>query len=189
MYADRVKNRALKAIYIYNGIFVFAGSLLGPLYAVYVGLIDRDILAISFTWTAFLLSTVAFTFIISRVGDGVREKEYLMIGGFAVRAVVWYLYIFVASIPQLILLQIFLGFGEALGTPSFKAIFAEHLDKGKQIKEYADWELVARTVTGGGTLAGGFVASKFGFPWLFASMSILAVVAFIGILFQPRKLL
>lgn len=184
-----MKNRALKTLYLYNGIFVFAGSLLGPLYAVYVGMIDRNILSISFTWAAFLLATLVFTYAISRFGDGIREKEYLLLGGFAVRAVAWYLYIFVATIPHLIFLQIFLGLGEALGTPAFQAIFAAHLDKGRQIKEYADWKLVSTGVTGGGTLAGGFIASEFGFPVLFASMSVFAVFAFIGVLFQPRKLL
>lgn len=184
-----MNNRSLKALYIYNGIFVFAGSLLGPLYAVYVGMIDRNILAVSITWAAFLFATLLFTFVISRVGDRVREKEHLLLAGFAIRAVAWFLYIFVANIPHLIFLQIFLGLGEALGTPAFDAIFAEHLDHGRHIKEYADWKLVSNGVTGVGTIAGGFIAIKFGFPWLFVGMSILAAISFIGILMKPRKLL
>ena len=58
-------NRTLKILYLYNGIFVFGGSLLGPLYAVYVGIIDTSILSVSVTWSAFLISTFIFTFIIS----------------------------------------------------------------------------------------------------------------------------
>ena len=73
-----MRNPALKTLYIYNGIFVFAGSLLGPLYAVYVGLIDSAILAVSVSWAVFLMATLVFTAVISRVGDRVKEKEYLL---------------------------------------------------------------------------------------------------------------
>lgn len=31
-----MNNKALKILFIYNGVFVLAGSLLGPLYAIYV---------------------------------------------------------------------------------------------------------------------------------------------------------
>lgn len=184
-----MRNQALKTLYIYNGIFVFGAALLGPLYAVYVGLIDRNILAVSITWAVFLGSSLIFTYIVSRIGDRVREKENLLLAGFAVRAVAWYLYIFIASIPHLIFLQIFLGLGESLGSPVFGAIFAEHLDKGRHIEEYANWNLVATGVTAVGTAAGGFIVVTLGFPWLFSAMSILAVIAFIGIWLTPRKLL
>ena len=184
-----MNNKSLKILFIYNGIFVFAGSLFGPLYAVYVGLLDKNILSISITWSAFLIATVIFTLIISKIGDRIKEKEYLLMAGFLVRAIAWFLFIFATNVIYLIFLQILLGLGEALGTPAFDAIFAEHLDRGKHIKEYSNWKLVLNGATGVGTIIGGLIATTLGFQWLFISMSILALVSFGGVLIQPRKLL
>ena len=184
-----MNNKSLKILFVYNGIFVFAGSLFGPLYAVFVGMIDKNILSVSATWAAFLIATFIFTLIISRVGDKIKEKEYLLIAGLLVRAVAWFLFIYATNIYYLVFLLILLGLGEALGTPAFDAIFAEHLDGGKHIKEYADWKLIVNGVTGIGTLMGGFIAAMFGFQWLFISMGVLALVSFFGVLMQPRRLL
>jgi MFS family permease len=184
-----MNNKSLKILFIYNGIFVFAGSLFGPLYAVYVGLLDKNILSVSITWSAFLIAIVIFTLIISRIGDRVKEKEYLLMAGFLVRAIAWFLFIFATNVFYLIFLQILLGLGEALGTPAFDAIFAEHLDSDRHIEEYSDWKVVLNSVTGVGTIIGGLIATAFGFQWLFVSMSVLAVISFGGVLVQPRKLL
>lgn len=97
-----MKNKSLKVLFIYNGIFVFAGGLFGPLYAVYVGLLDKKILSVSITWSVFLIATLVFTLIISRVGDRVKEKEYLMMAGFLVRALAWFLFIFAADVMHLV---------------------------------------------------------------------------------------
>ncbi len=184
-----MNNKSLKILFLYNGIFVFAGSLFGPLYAVYVGLLDSNILLVSITWSAFLIATVTFTFAISRFGDRVKEKEHLLMAGFLVRALAWFLFIFTGDIATLILLQILLGLGEALGTPAFDAIMAEHLGRGGHIRIYADWKLILNSMTGVGTLIGGVIAANYGFTWLFVAMSILAMAAFVGIALQPRKLL
>ena len=184
-----MKNRALKTLYIYNGIFVFAAALLGPLYAVYVGGIDRSVLAVSTSWSVFLLSIMVFTYAISRFGDRVKEKKNLLMAAFLIRGGVWFAYIFVASIPQLLILQVISGLGEALGTPAFNAIFAEHLDKGKHIREYGNWVIIAAGVMGVGTFIGGLVVTYLGFPYLFSAMSGLAILSFFGVLRQPRHLL
>jgi MFS family permease len=182
-------SRSLKTLYIFNGIFGFAGSLFGPLYALFVKEISGDILSVSLTWSIFLISSMLFNFVISKIGDKVKEKEYLLMAGFAVRGIVWFSYIFVPNIIILGLLQILLGLGEALGSPAFNAIFAEHLDKGRHIEEYADWYIISRFVGAGGTALGGLIAATYGFDTLFAIMAALSLVSFIGVLSQPRKLL
>ncbi len=182
-------NRSLKILFFFNGIFVFASTLLGPLYAIYVESIDKNILSISVTWAAFLLSATIFTFFVSKKGDSLKEKEYLLMGGFLIRGISWILFIFVGNIFHLILVQIFLGLGEALGSPSFDAVFAEHLDKGMQIKEYSTWKLVVNGTTALATIIGGFIVAVYGFNVLFIIMSSMAFIAFLGILIQPRDIL
>lgn len=184
-----MNNQALKILFIYNGVFVLAGSLLGPLYAIYVEKFQAGILPVSISWSAFLISTTVFTFILSKIGDRVKEKEYLLLAGYFVRALAWFLFIFVGDIVFLIILQICLGLGEALGTPAFEVIFAEHLEEGKHIAEYSDWKLISNIMLALGTLIGGVVVSKFGFTLLFLLMSSLAIISFIGVILKPRHLL
>ena len=86
-----MKNNALKILFLYNGIFVLADSMLGPLYAVFVSGMKGGILPISFSWSAYLVSTTIFTFFISKIGDRIKEKEYLLLAGFAIRSLVWFL--------------------------------------------------------------------------------------------------
>lgn len=170
---------------------MLAGSLLGPLYAVFVEKFagfDNKVMAVSFSWTIFLVSTTVFTYIISRLGDRVKRREQLLLAGFLLRAVGWFLFIFVGNIYSLIALQILLGLGEALGGPAFDTIFAEHLDNGQHVAEYSNWKLIANITTALGTMVGGFIVVGFGFQVLFAIMSALAIVSSVIIVLRTRNI-
>ena len=182
-------NKALKTLFVFNGLFVFAGSLLGPLYAIFVENITKGIFPITLSWSIFLVSATVFTVLVAKIGDKIQEKEYLLVIGYAIRAVVWFSYIFIQDFYILLLAQFLLGIGEAAGTPAFDAIFAEHLDKGKHIFEYSEWKVITNVVLAVGTLLGGLIAEKFGFKPLFLFMSVLASISCVGILFKPRRLL
>jgi MFS family permease len=184
-----MQNKALKTLFIFNGLFVFAGSLLGPLYAVFVGKIAGGIFPITLSWSVFLFSTTLFMAIVAKIGDKIKEKEYMLLAGYAIRAVIWFSYIFIPNFYVLLLAQFLLGIGEAMGTPAFEAIFAEHLDRGKHIFEYSEWKIISNIVLAVGTLLGGIIVERFGFNPLFLFMSILASVCFVGVLLKPRRLL
>jgi MFS family permease len=126
---------------------------------------------------------------VGKYGDKIKEREYMLMGGYIIRAVIWMFFIFVSNIRELIILQIILGAGEALGSPSFGAIFAVHLDKEKHIANYSSWQIIEKTAIALGTLIGGVIVSIFGFPPLFIIMSSIACLSFLIILFQPRELL
>lgn len=183
------ENKSLKILFLFNSIFVFAGNLLGPLYAVYVQGIDRKIITVSFSWATFTISTVLFMLLVSKFGDKVKEKEYLLAGGFLVRAFSWFGYIFAHNVGALIFIQILLGLGEALGTPAWSAIFAKHLDGGKTIMDYSDWNILANLVSALAVIVGGLLATIFGFNFIFILMGTLAIISFIGTLITPRRVL
>lgn len=184
-----MKNKALSTLFLYNGVFVFAGSLLGPLYAVYIESIDLGFLSISFTWSVFLLSSTFAMIVVRKYGDRVEEKEYLLLAGYLIRALVWFSYPFVGGLVGVLILQVLLGIGEALGTPSYDAIFAEHLDNGKHVEEYTNWKLISSILSAIAVLIGGFIVQTYGFNVLFFIMGILAIISFIGVLIKPRELL
>lgn len=148
---------------------------------------DSNLSSISLSWGAFLISTTFFLFILSRFGDKISDKKSLLLGGFAIRAISWILFIFVQDLAGLILVQIILGIGEALGTPSFEALFVEHLEKGKHIMDYSEWKLIVNATSAVAAILGGFFISKFGFNVLFISMAMLAIVSFCGILAHKEK--
>lgn len=184
-----MKNKALKTLFLYNGIFVFGSSLLGPLYAVFVETIDKNVMSVSLTWFAFLISTTVCLMVLRRYGDRIKEKEHLLLAGYFIRAMVWFIFPLTSTLFMLVVLQLLLGVGEAVGTPAYEAIFAEHLDKGKQVKEYTDWKLISNLVSAFAVLLGGLIVNRFGFNTIFMIMGVLASVAFIGVLWQPRKIL
>jgi MFS family permease len=189
-----MQNKALRALYLYNGIFTIAAGLFGPLYAIYVQQFipvtnTTEIVIVSFSWAAFLISATLFTFIVSKFGDQVKETEYLLMYGYIIRAIVWFLYIFVHSFTFLIILQILLGLGEALGSPSFDTLMSEHVDRGHKVEEYADMKIIFNLGGALATFLGGLIVARFGFPYLFVIMSALSLISFIGILFKPRNLL
>ena len=184
-----MNNKALKILFFYNGLFVLAASLLGPLYALFVESYVDGVLAVSYSWAAFLISTTVFTVLVARLGDRVKEKEYFILAGFVLRATGWLLFIFVGALYQLILVQIIIGAGEALGTPGFNSVFADHLDNNMHVKEYSIWSLISNIASAIGVIIGGYIIKYFGFNVLFLIMTTLAIVSFFGILLKPRKLL
>lgn len=183
------RNSALKTLFLYNSVFVFANNLIGPLLALYLQGFHVNAFTISFTWAVFVFFSSLFTYIFSKFGDHIKEQEYSLMAGFLIRAIVWFLYIFTNSISMIIVLQVVLALGEALGSPSFDAILSRHLDDGHQIAEYSTWRVVANLSMALATIVGGFIVSRFGFQVLFVIMSLLGLFAFFGVLSKPRELL
>ncbi len=109
--------------------------------------------------------------------------------GFLIRAACWIMYIFVADVFFLILLQVLLGLGDACGSPAFNSLIAQHLDKHQFIKEYADMNVIFNLCTALATIIGGALVTYFGFEYLFLLMAALALISFFGILLKPRRLL
>jgi len=182
-------NKALKTLWLYNGIFMLAGGMFAPLYAVYVEKITPNVFYISIAWAMFLISSTLFEFFISRIGDKINEKEYLLMAGFLLRAAAWIMYIFVGNFFMLLIVQMLLGLGDAVGTPTFNSLIADHLDKGRHVEEYADMSILFSLSGALATIVGGAIVAQFGFETLFVIMALLSLISFFGILFKPRRLL
>jgi len=182
-------NKSLKLLLTINSIFVIAGNLLGPLYAVYIEGLGGSIAVVSATWSVMLLTTTLVNFALIRYGDRIKEHEYFLIAGFILRAVTWTGFIFASNIAGIIILQIILGLGEAVGSTGFDAIFAEHLDKSSHIRDYAVWKTVSNIIAALATLMGGFVVASYGFRPMFYFMAVIAIGCAIFTYFLPRRAL
>lgn len=182
-------NKSLKTLFLINSVFVFASSLFGPLYAAYVVYLGQGVLAAGLSYGFMLFSSVIAMLVTARYGDKVKEKEYLLAGGYLLRAIAWMGYVWTTNLTGFLLIQIIIGVGEAIGGPAFDAIFANHLNKKIEIREYSEWKITGNLVAATGSVVGGMVAAMFGFKVLFLVMSGLALLVTTYTLTRPKKLL
>ena len=98
-------NKSLRLLLSINSLFVLAGNLLGPLYAVYITGLGGSVAVVSGTWSIMLFTTTIINFILIRYGDKVKEHEYYLIGGFIFRAIAWIGFAASYSLTSVIVLQ------------------------------------------------------------------------------------
>lgn len=183
-------SKSLRVLFIANGIFVFASTLLGPLYVLFTQeYISQSINIATFSWAIFLLSSSFVSMIIGKFGNKLKETEYFLILGYILRGFVWILFPIIDNFVELIIAQIVIGIGEAVGSPAYDSLFARHVSNASMIKDYSNWKIISNISNGIAVICGGFVVQYFGFEFLFPTMGILALVSGIIILVQPRKLL
>ena len=183
------KKGTLGVLYAFNGLFVFAVTMIVPIYALFAQEIGADVFTVSALAATLLIARVFFTLIVRYFGDDAVEEAHLLLAGFLLRAFGWFLLIFIGSLEGLFIVQVILGLGESLGSPAFNALFAQHLKSGRYVSEYADWEIVSAVGASAGAVVGGYIVSQYGFKVLFFVMSMVAVVSFLGVYSKRRYLL
>ena len=186
---NSIMNKSLKLLLAINSIFVLAGNLLGPLYAVFIEGLGGSIAVVSGTWSIMLLTTTLVNFVLIRYGDRVRQHEYFLILGFLFRAIAWIGFVYASNILAIFILQIIIGLGEAVGSTGFDAIMAEHLDKSSHIRYYAVWKTISNLLAALATLIGGFVVTSYGFSPMFVFMGIVALACATFTYLLPRRAL
>lgn len=187
LYFKRIReevNHTLLVLFVSNGIFLFAASLLGPLYALYVEHLIRDPFDISLSVAVALFASTMMTFILSRKQE-IKSKKKLLMFSYLTRSIVWLLFIFINRFELLILAQIILGLADSVGINMFSVIFAEHLNEKRKAKDYAYWNMIASPATAIAILVGGAFVGLFGFKVLFVMMSCLALTSTIIVGLQP----
>jgi len=182
-------NNSLKLLLIINSVFVLAANMLGPLYAVYIEGLGGSITMVSGTWSVMLLSVTLANLALIKYGDRVKEHEHFLLSGFILRAIAWISFIYAHSIFHIILIQIIIGVGEAVGSTGFDAIFAEHLDRARHIRDYATWKMLSNLIAAFATMIGGLIVTQYGFNPMFYVMSAIAFSCAVFTYFLPRRLL
>lgn len=170
-------NLYLKSLIFCNTIFVFADTLFAPLYALFVIKLggNAQIAGILFG-TRFAATTITEFFVI-RMGDRARLDENMLKLNYIIRGFSWLFLFFHQSLPTLFLVQVFVGIGEAFGSPAFNSLISENLDNKKHIREWGIWGIVSNPAMAIAGLVGGFIVTLFGFPPLFFLMAILSFTA------------
>lgn len=182
-------NVALRILLMTDGLVVFSAAMLGPIYALFVHDIGGDILDTGLAAGVFTATAGIVVFLSGRFSDRVKEAEIVVASGYAIMATGFFGYLVVQSVAELLIVQVIIGFGQALCSPSFDALYSKHVDPGKSGTQWGAWESMNYFAAAFGALAGSTVASLFGFPALFVVMGCLAYTSALYIYFLPRKLL
>ena len=163
--------------------------MLAPIYALYVEKIGGDLLDASLTGAIFALASGITTLVAGRYSDKIKENELIVVFGYFMMGIGFLLYIFVNSIMFLFLVQVLIGFSEAIYSPSFDALYSKHLSWRKAGRQWGAWESMNYFTIAIGAGIGGLLVSLFGFTLIFILMATLCFASGIYIFFLPRKAL
>lgn len=181
-----VKNPALRALLVADGLILTAAAMLTPIYAIYVVKVGGDIFEAGLTAAALAIGAGVASIIFGNYTDTLKDKKQILVVGYVVLGLSFLLYLIVDSIWMLALVQLLIGLAHPIYQPAYDALYSKHLDKGKEAEEWGAWEATAHFTAAFGAILGGFVASQFGFAALFVAMSVLCFVS-AGYVFRLQK--
>ena len=180
-------NKVLRLLLLTNGFVLLAGAMLGPIYALFVEDIGGDLLDASLAGTLFALAGGLTVLLSGKYADRLARPEDVMSAGYLFLASGFFAYLFAGSVWHILIIQAILGFGEAIYSPAYNAIYSRHLDKHHEAAEWGLWEAMAYFVAAGGAIAGGYIATFLSFQGLFGIMTIFCLLSSVIIIAMPKS--
>lgn len=181
--------KILKILLITDGMILLATAMMGPIYALYVsevggGILDAGLAGAIWAFTAGITALIS-----GRYVDKVKENELIVVSGYGITALGFLLYLFVDTISFLFFVQIIIGFGAAIYSPAFDALYTKHFDHRRAGTAWGVWETMNYFIYGIGAAIGGLIVSFWGFDILFVIMFLLSAGSAIYIYLLPREVL
>ena len=181
--------KAIKILLFTNSFVLFAGFMLGPIYAIFVEDIGGDLLDAGLTTGIFDVAAGITTLVAGRFTDRMKESELMVVAGYIIMGGGFLLYMLVDSIWMLFVVQAIIGFAEAFYSPAFNAIYSKHLSRERAATQWGMWESNNYFTAAIGAAAGGILATVFSFNVLFIVMAALCFFSAVFIWRLPREVL
>lgn len=182
-------NKSLRILLTTNGLILFAGAMLGPIYAIFVQEIGGDIMDAGIAGALFALAAGVTSLFSGAIVDKSNNQKMIVIIGYLLISAGFLSFLWVKSVIALFIAQIVIGLGEAIYSPAFDLAYTKHLDKGKVGKEWGAWESLNYFTFAGGAAFGGWLAFSWGFTPLFILMSAISLFSAIYLYLTPKKYL
>lgn len=182
-------NKALRILLSTNAMILMAGAMLGPIYALFVEKAGGNLIDASIAGGIFAFAAGLTTLISGKYSDKIKENELIIVLGYAIMGLGFFLYIWVNSIIFLFMVQAVIGLGEAIYSPAFDAVYSKHLDGHKSGTQWGAWESMNYFTTSIGAIIGGGLVTLFGFKILFVVMAMLCFLSALYIYSRKRKVL
>jgi MFS family permease len=170
-------NNRLKSLVIGNSFFIFGGSLIIPVYALFAEDIGAGVQLMGILFAVKFIANAVADLIIMHMPDNHERTVAIYRGSMVIRGFAWLCVGLFPSIPMLLAVQIVTGLAEGFGTPAFSTLMANSLDKGKHMKQWATWDLIKNPLIAAGGVLSGTVVNAYGFGAMFYMMGSLAIIA------------
>lgn len=174
----RINN--LIKILTYSDILILSGwGLINPIFAVFVTsqIKGGNLELVGLASAVFLILKSFLQIPVAKYIDSVKgeiDDVIIMSVGTLIVSLVPFLYYFVSTAKDVLILQLIHGFGAALVSPGWMAIFTRHIDRHQEAEE---WSIYNSMTSLGMALAGalgGFMAETFGFRLVFILVGIIS---------------
>jgi len=167
-----VKILLLTSILIHSG-----ANLLAPIYAIFIKDIGGDLIDAGIAIGIYALLKGVFYFLFGRIKEELFSKRIMMCIGYAVMGLGYLAYMFANKPLDVFLIQGIISLGETVINPSWSAIIATSLEKGKERHLYANFFGYRSIFEGVAAIFGGLFAMEFGFNVLFGIMASFAITS------------
>jgi len=185
-------NKIIKYLVLSDLVFYSGWGLISPVFAIF--LIDSII-----GGTAFVVGMAAGLNLIVRsvlrvpfgmlVDKGQKISYHLMIWGLLISALAPIGYIYSTLPMHIYLIQAVLGATLAMSTAGWTALFARHLDRGKESTEFGVDAVAVGLGPGITAILGGLALTYFSFKGVFVAVSALGVIGVVLLLFIKKDIL
>ena len=182
-------NRVIKYL-IYSDLIFYTGwGLISPIFALF--------LVESLKMSAFVVGMASAIHLVTRsilrVPFGIKADKsqkrafsYMFFGLF-VAALVPFGFIFSRSVWHIYALQAVLGISLAMSTSGWTAIFARHMDRGKESTEWGVDAVAVGLGPGIAAAIGGLAVTYFSFTWVFAAVGVVGLIGALLLLVIKRE--
>ncbi|MEK6880914.1 MAG: MFS transporter [Nanoarchaeota archaeon] len=160
-----------------SNIWYFGEGMLGPLFAVFAGIIGGNILDITWAWAIYLIVAGVMIMVVGRISDEHISKEKLMILGYVLNTLFTFSYLLVSSPEHLFFVQTGLGIAAALAIPTWTALYAEHEDRKHAGFTWGLASGESSLLTGFAIIIGGLIVNFISFKALFIVMGTVQIIA------------
>ena len=171
MFAIFRSNFILRILLISINLTRLAAGMLAPIYAIFVEEIGGTVIDAGMTMAVFAIAASITSMITGYYADHMKKRVNLVIVGYAITAVVFFLLPWVTSIGFLLIFQVILGMAEAMYWPAFDSLYTQYLDKKHESLEWSQFESSNYLTIAVGAYLGSYIVQLHGFPTLFFTMA------------------
>jgi MFS family permease len=190
--SDFHMNSVVKA-FIVSEIFLWsAWNAITPIFAIFAATQipggSTEIAASSFS--TYLIVRVIFELISGKYlsSSSDRKKFAVSILGIILMSVGYSGFAMTKSVTSIFIFYGIIGMGLGIASPAKNCLFSSHLDKDKEITEWSLYDGFVFMGMAMSTTIGGFVASKYGFTFLFYLAAIINLLSIIPyVLYSSKK--
>lgn len=176
-------NKIVEAFIVSETFFWSAWNFVTPIFAIFVvnNIKGGNIQTAASAFSVSLIARVIFEIITGKYLNNRTDnlKFSLAIFGIVLMSIAYIGFSLSHSLFLLFLFYIIIGIGFGIASPAKYALFTEHIDKDRATTEWSLYDAITLIGIAAATALGGFIASLYGFQFLFL---LAAIVNALGII-------